>query len=892
MAAPTPERERKGPWANRVLSTEIERTHEYNEFIDKLRAYHQKRGTTLTIEPELGRKLLDLRKLYNKVTSLGGYDKVTEEKGCGPSINPVLPWVGADRDTGNSQGAWRDLALGYKLAANNTNAGYLLKTIYYKNLAAYEISNFFGKEPPPKEWLEERSAAGGSIMTRTAEDFQEASPRPESKGDKSPTPPPSEKRIRDYPIGLRQAPTPRTFYNPDTTPQRQHSSRMSSDSRQQGQQGSPNNQMNGSTLNFPSFQSSSINAPIGRPVATPRNAPHEFINHKRRAAEVLVSNPNRHGGIYPFRAIRGEELAGHQGAALMVRISMGLKSGIPSEVDYALSQLVRISFESGDELRAESYPGLSEALFEKLVTVQSLADTRYPEGTGELLEDSKFVKQLEKINEAALVLRNMSLQPDNARYFSRLKNGRQIIVACMNLPGQSCFVELKHYALDMVEAMAIHFSLAVDDDLFPTLHANLLSDDRGLVLGSLKAICRLVMGRDEANCIGQINKCAIDRIKALIMLEDEDLVSACLDFLYQYTTNEENVEKLIQPPDGIEIVKQLTRLLLHQAVPGDQVVFLTGSLKPIIKPPVIPNLPQEIVTDLLSYAEPDRAAKWMRCCFEEDPGADITQIALWQAYQARFTEYVAAGRPLLPAAEFIKNVSVAFNNASAMVLPIPGGGQKFIIKGIKARETPMSVKGQVYLACKWITGTNSNTSGTETAQQQPAQPIKCPSQLATPQDLWVHILKDHLSPPDATQQPQAMLLCNWGGCERFHPAGDSDRRKVIAHVRTHMPETSPPKSSHPSSRYPTASDWLEDPKQVKLVIRRNQTGIDDRGEAAGIPLTAVLVLRNVARRGMFNGKELLSGERPVLFEIMAVNKPLATYIADLLVEEDEGEVDD
>lgn len=59
---------------------------------------------------------------------------------------------------------------------------------------AYEISNFFGKEPPPKEWLEERSAAGGSIMTRTAEDFQEASPRPESKGDKSPTPPTSEKR--------------------------------------------------------------------------------------------------------------------------------------------------------------------------------------------------------------------------------------------------------------------------------------------------------------------------------------------------------------------------------------------------------------------------------------------------------------------------------------------------------------------------------------------------------------------------------------------------------------------------------------------------------------------------------------------------------------------------
>jgi hypothetical protein len=32
-------------------------------------------------EPELGRRKLDLFKLYKKILSLGGYDKVTEEKG-------------------------------------------------------------------------------------------------------------------------------------------------------------------------------------------------------------------------------------------------------------------------------------------------------------------------------------------------------------------------------------------------------------------------------------------------------------------------------------------------------------------------------------------------------------------------------------------------------------------------------------------------------------------------------------------------------------------------------------------------------------------------------------------------------------------------------------------
>jgi chromatin structure-remodeling complex subunit RSC9 len=76
-----------------------------------------------------------------------------------------------------------------------------------------------------------------------------------------------------------------------------------------------------------------------------------------------------------------------------------------------------------------------------------------------------------------------------------------------------------------------------------------------------------------------------------------------------------------------------------------------------------------------------------------------------------------------------------------------------------------------------------------------------------------------------------------------------------------------------------------DEKQLKIIIKRNQTGTDDRGEAAGIPLTAALVLRNVARRGAIGGKELLVAERPLLFEVMAVNKPLAAYVADLLIED-------
>jgi chromatin structure-remodeling complex subunit RSC9 len=249
----------------------------------------------------------------------------------------------------------------------------------------------------------------------------------------------------------------------------------------------------------------------------------------------------------------------------------------------------------------------------------------------------------------------------------------------------------------------------------------------------------------------------------------------------------------------------------------------------------------------------------MRCCFEEDPDADITQIALWQAYQARFNEYVGQGFPLLPAAEFIKNVSVAFQNASAMVLPTPQG-QKFIIKGIRARETPMNVKGHVYLACKWF--------------QVPGNAVsRCTAQLATPQDLWAHILDTHLPPP--TEGHQQPLSCNWAGCSRFSRP-ETNRERVALHVRTHLPDRG---LGGPFSR--EEQEVMEDP-DARVIIQRCETTKDERGEAAGIPFSSALVLRNIKQRGGPEARELIGSVKNELYEIMTLNKPLAPYVFDLV----------
>lgn len=108
-----------------------------------------------------------------------------------------------------------------------------VKNVYYKNLVAYEISTHWGKEPPPRDILEDITAKGGNVMGRTRENFQlpgketfalrgsgeeGTSDRIRGEGDtKADDDPGSGIRTR----GLRQQPPQRVLFQPDLAPARQ-----------------------------------------------------------------------------------------------------------------------------------------------------------------------------------------------------------------------------------------------------------------------------------------------------------------------------------------------------------------------------------------------------------------------------------------------------------------------------------------------------------------------------------------------------------------------------------------------------------------------------------------------------------------------------------------------
>ncbi|KAK9460842.1 uncharacterized protein V1516DRAFT_677805 [Lipomyces oligophaga] len=615
-------------------------------------------------------------------------------------------------------------------------------------------------------------------------------------------------------------------------------------------------------------------------------------------------------------------------AVSMNRIALAIRSNLPDEMDWALQTLVHSSFENPDALIFERFPNLAPALLEKLSSIDTVYDLeQLSKSDFDVSDDdlgfgvgskSKGRQLLDKILEAALVLRNAAINPDNARYLAGIKLCQLALIKCLNLPERPSLIELRQYCLDIAESVTLFLHpRSSQDPLFRTLVAFLGTEDRGVLIPTMRAVARSVVAV-ETNLLQSVDPKLVARICSLVMLDDEDLLAVSLDFLYQYTSSSENIEISSDIVDWRDLIQQLIRLLLYQAQEWSTQVSVTEVAQVNRTPPAAapPALPQDLLHGLLQLAEPERATQWMRACFEEDSEGDVTQIALWKAYESQFEEYVILGKRLLPAADFIKNVTMAYKHAAAMVVTLPNGQQKFIIKGIRPREAPLSLKGELYIDCQWTTSHG-----------------QCPNKFPSVKDLYKHILTVHvplslqsqspvsngngiLSPTTANTNAisngssdevliadaptiaaieKPIYFCKWKSCTRFDPDGVVNRHIVAAHIRTHVPD---PEDNKPipyavrigiipeTPKYPSTN--RNDLKVQQHAFINKSTIVDERGDATGIPVTSVLVLRNIARSDL--GKKYVKALVPEIISVATVNVPLRNYVADLLtfVEEKQG----
>nr|POF14898.1 chromatin structure-remodeling complex subunit rsc9 [Quercus suber] len=888
-------------------------------------AYHR---THLELEPKIGVRHVDLLNLYKRVVEEGGYDLCSDTK-----AKPLM---------------WRRLAEEF-IGKNQYTAAqaFQIKNVYYKNLCAYEISTHWGKEPPPKEILEDVTAKGGNVMSRTLENFQRPAPR-EAEGlqngdasDGSPdqkTPGKEDRLDTDDPgsatgrssRGLRQQPPQRVLFQPDLRAARQtrvqDPAGYASPTPGIGANGltNPSTITNGASATLASYEPSQSYPLSLKPVVTPANNPEYYRMERKRKAEANAGPLTRK---YRHIMLPG---TGFVGPNIYVRAQMALQSGIPDEERYALHHLVKISHERGDKYRFDQFPGLADALIQKVLCVSSLfydvefdvlyddivepaddealnglhatADIvqrlhdRMPLITNDSILDAQFIDQLGRIAEAALVLRNMAQSDNNAQYLVQQATMRDYLAIVLNLPPHPSIVELQYYALDTAEVLVTWYDLDSQDPLYQSLLAQLQGGDRGLIVSSLKTIARIAMNLMAPKRLDNVPVDVLRKVQTWLLVEDEELRSACLDFLFQYTSFANNVHNLLQITDSEALARQLSSLLLFAAKEHVEHRPETSREEDITIPPV-PRVNRSIVEKLIKLEEPERSSEWLRMCFISDPGSEMTQISLWQAYQSTFAPF-SATHPHLIAGDFIKNVSSTFPGATAQV----ANANKYVIKGIRSRKTPIDTgtlagsrsvdKGKDLHRCNWTVTVNIDPikdplTGVQSGPT--TREVSCAEWFRHSDDMLVHILETHLRIPlkksahpgiDVDQMdidtqlprpPSAMAngytngvaktanlgelfdfagaeniayRCRWANCRR-HSAefedGKTPRIALLArHIQTHLPDADPTRAKHnlrpgtkPTSRGNERSHLL--------------TLADERGDAAGLPLGAALVLRNIAK---------------------------------------------
>lgn len=260
--------------------------------------------------------------------------------------------------------------------------------------------------------------------------------------------------------------------------------------------------------------------------------------------------------------------------------------------------------------------------------------------------------------------------------------------------------------------------------------------------------------------------------------------------------------------------------------------------------------------------------------FEEDPDCEITQIELWDAYRVQFTSH---GHPLPTAADFIKNVTTTFPLATAQVTHPTDpstSAPKFIIKGIRPRKAPKDLQGRSYQACLWRLSGNAH----------------CNAFLPDSGAVYEHILRTHLQASKKEDGKWQLgspsdrhYMCHWGRCRSREPASLFE---VGMHIKTHLQgQTQTEVGQRGGQDLPDSSDTRY-PAQTWYL-----TAVDDRGEPAGLPRGAALVLRNIARQSLkletpegrdnWTEKLFLPIEKQ-LWVVAAHNTYLATYVSDLL----------
>ena len=527
------------------------------------------------------------------------------------------------------------------------------------------------------------------------------------------------------------------------------------------------------------------------------------------------------------------------------RMLLSLRSGIDSEIGWALDRLCRLC--DNEQFLLKAIPGLTDALFEWPEWYATTGCKQTSEMAILFSPLPLHERQRRHALESLFILRNAALNDPNAFELANHPRTRPLILKILrNLEYDvDDNAEFLLHACELLQAVAHTLVLPSDlslPDPLPTLE-NIIrqSSNRSLIIAALTSLTLIFSNPSNVIHLSADSPSFQASIRYLPLFKDKPLLEACLNYLYAHLSSPAMAKSLLLQPEMPSILRLMVSLLLSEQV--EEIVSLDiGGVVPIA-PALSPStrdheLTEEELEILLEKPEPQRCYEWcalrlfclswsltglhfrMKTMFVAKTEGEVTQVDFWNLYKDAFTPHQDR-RPLLVASDVIKNVTVVFGQAQAMVLP--GTPQRFVVRGVDRRKDDVIVER---FKCQW-----DRSQCTQASFKHPGQ-------------LYEHVL-EHVSASEDAQMP-----CLWSSCRTL----PMPKASLRAHILTHLSTTQPP-AKHPSQsdtitlptdlvEYPT-----EDPTQRPPPFPRNTT-ITYRRPVVDPPsssLTALLCIRILFR---------------------------------------------
>ncbi|TPX66839.1 hypothetical protein SpCBS45565_g04167 [Spizellomyces sp. 'palustris'] len=815
----TPFRSLGRPRAKAEYEDAIERTPEYEQFMKQLEDFNRAQGVSLQREPVLGGKRLDLYRIYRWVVEAGGYEQVTAARG------------------------WKKVTDPFNLPATCTNAAYVVKNLYQKYLYNWEQVHMFGK---PINVIMQQKRPFDQI-SNVGEESTPGSPegrrrRMQSVGLSTPTPvTPPVARVRsfapDEPLHKRLRLMAEANLNAAAV--------VSHQPLQPLQPPTP----------LPMMISKPVHVPV--PAPTPAPAPHPVS-----ASSLVLVNPDDNGQDEKY-------LYG----AWKNRLTLALTSTLPNEVDWAFTKLVKLSYTKN--FYVGIIPGMFEAildhaapLFDELVIKKSggVIETHTvdnpkaipPISSVSMFYDEGISTLLERVLQVLHVLRNLSFWPDNAMHFGKSYALLTYLAKGIALPTSSYYVQIKHHSLDLLDNLTPYLTLQGPNDFYlACLHQNLFDNDRAVIISCTRTLTRFCSTEANAKILKQVDTTAVvQRFLQLLLVPDEELVNAVLDWFYEYSSLGSDAALRISEAAPFNVLKLFIKFLSWQGFTHKRPVPGVG-----VGPPQSGMVLSSVPASSAGPVGLSKAAGSANGLIKEPNGTSLNanqqgNVIAVNGVSSSDGGILSLGGATARSADWPASVSAAVASSapahsltmSGMPYPVPGS-----VPGTFPAHPQMGTLGAYAPTtgplAPSIAGKQEPQVTTQSVLSQPAASnpsvpaLRCwwGASHSSPgchvtvqhlQDLFDHLQKEHLVPGQQT------YTCEWKGCTW---RGDGDqicksRPRALKHVVTHL-------GSNTASQPPTES--LPGGHQPSLPSGQPPSSAED--DLNGIPLTAMLVLRNLAR---------------------------------------------